>query len=76
MVATRVNLEKYPCRSTNDSKFFFLQPNDIVYVPQTWISKAAEVARDIGNMIFFRGWGLGFSWELHNAGEGNTNLDF
>lgn len=75
MVATRVNLEK-TLAFTNDSKFFFLQPNDVVYVPQTWLSKASEVARDISNMIFFRGWGLGFSWELHNAGEGNSNLDF
>lgn len=75
MVATRVNLES-TLAFTNDSKFFFLQPNDIVYVPQTRISKAAEVARDIGNMIFFKGWGIGFSWELHNAGVGDTNLDF
>jgi polysaccharide export outer membrane protein len=75
MVATRVDLASSLAFKEN-SKFFFLQPNDIVYVPQTWISEAAEVARDIGNMIFFRGWALGFSWELHNAGDGDSNLDF
>jgi polysaccharide export outer membrane protein len=72
MVATRINLEKTLAFSS-DSKFFFLQPNDIVYVPQTWISSASEVARDIGNIIFFRGWGFGFTWELHNAGSGGNN---
>lgn len=74
MVATRVNLEN-TLAFTNNSKFFFLQPNDIVYVPQTWISQAAEVARNIADMIFFRGWGLGFSWELHNAGP-DDNVSF
>ncbi len=75
MVATRVNMEK-TLSFSSDSKLFFLQPNDIVYVPQTWISKASEVARDIGNIIFFRGWSLGFSWELHDEGEGESNVSF
>jgi polysaccharide export outer membrane protein len=65
MVATRVDL-KNTLAFNSDSKFFYLQPNDIVYVPKTWITEAAEVARDIGDIIFFRGWSVGFSWELHN----------
>jgi polysaccharide export outer membrane protein len=65
MVATRVDLED-TLAFNSDSKFFYLQPNDIVYVPKTWITEAAEVARDIGDIIFFRGWSVGFSWELHN----------
>lgn len=75
MVATRVDLEK-TLAFTSDSTFFYLQPNDIVYVPKTWLSGAAEVARDISSLIFFRGWGIGFTWELHDAGPGDTNLDF
>ena len=53
MVATRVDLKKTLRR---DSSFFYLLPNDIVYVPKTWIAEAAEVARDIGSILFFRGW--------------------
>jgi polysaccharide export outer membrane protein len=75
MVATRVDLEK-TLAFKSDSRFFYLQPNDIVYIPKTWLAGAAEVAKDLGNLIFFRGWGLGFSWELHDAGQGDTNLDF
>ena len=40
------------------SEMFFLKPNDIVYVPKTWLKKAAEVAKDLADMIFFRGWML------------------
>ncbi len=76
MIATRVDLND-SLSFTRDSKFFYLRPNDIVYVPQTWISKASEVARDLANIIFFRGWGLGFSWELHDEKEGdNISIGF
>ena len=66
LVATRVDL-KAALSMEEGSEFFYLKPDDIVYVPKTWISKAAEVARDISDIIFFRGWSLGFSWELHDA---------
>jgi hypothetical protein len=38
-------------------------------VPKTKIAQSAEIANQIADIIFFRGWGtsLGFSWELHNA---------
>lgn len=45
----------------------FITMNDIVYVPRTKLSHAAQVAREIGDMIFFRGWSssVGFSYELN-----------
>ncbi|MBF0608613.1 MAG: polysaccharide biosynthesis/export family protein [Magnetococcales bacterium] len=43
----------------------FLRPDDIVYVPKRFITEAAEIAKDIGDMIFFKGYNVGFSWELH-----------
>ena len=46
------------CHLNSGGKFFFLKPNDIVYVPKTWIRKAAEIAKDIGDILFFKGWGL------------------
>ncbi len=67
VVAVRINLKEVLALKKS-SKFFYLQPDDIVYVPKTYIRKAADVARDIADIFFFRGWGigLGFSYELHN----------
>jgi polysaccharide biosynthesis/export protein len=57
MVAVRVDLKK-TLSFGSGSEMFFLKPNDIVYVPKTWLKKAAEVAKDLADMVFFRGWGL------------------
>jgi polysaccharide export outer membrane protein len=67
MIATRLNMENTMDLSKG-SKFFFLQPDDIIYVPKTWLATASDVARKIGDVIFFRGWGfgVGFTWELNN----------
>jgi len=71
MVATRVNLES-TLTFDKDSKFFYVMPNDIVFVPKTWLSGASEVARQLSDILFFKGYSLGFSWELHN--EPNSSL--
>jgi len=70
MVATRLNLENTMDLSKG-SKFFFLQPDDIVYVPKTWLATASDVARKIGDVIFFRGWGfgVGFTWDLNDNND-------
>jgi polysaccharide export outer membrane protein len=57
LVATRVDL-KDNLAFKEESKLFFLTANDIVYVPKTWVTNTAEVARDVGDIIFFRGWGI------------------
>lgn len=57
MVAVRVDLKK-ALSFGQGSEMFFLKPNDIIYVPKTWLKKAAEVARDLADMVFFRGWML------------------
>ena len=45
---------------------FFLQPDDIVYVPKSAIAKANKfVNQYIENLLLFRGVSLGFSYELH-----------
>lgn len=71
IIATRVDVEK-----TLDLKspFFYLEPDDIVYVPKTWIKNTGEVMRDLADVVLFNGWGLGFgfSWELHRAGTTPT----
>jgi len=65
MVATIVNLED-TLALKQDSRFFYLQPDDIVYIPKTRIAKAAEVANYLADMVFFRGWSVGLSWDLDN----------
>ena len=61
MVATRVNVQKILRR---DGTFFFLQPNDIVYLPKTWITGTAEVMRDLRDVLLFRGWAITFTDDI------------
>lgn len=37
---------------------FFLRPDDILLVPRSRISSAAQLMREIGDITFFNGWGL------------------
>jgi len=73
LVATRINLEGNLSGVSTDP-FFYILPDDIILVPRTRLSQAAEIARNIGDIIFFRGWGLGFGWELRTAPEGNASV--
>jgi len=75
LVATRVDLA-HSLSFISDSKLFYLQPSDIVYVPKTELARAAEIARDLANVLFFKGWGLGLSWELHDATNNSSNSTF
>lgn len=65
MVATRIDM-KNSFNTNNEYKFFYLIPDDIVYVPKRPITKAAELTREIADVLFFRGWSMGFSWTLHD----------
>ena len=67
MVARRINLEDI-LSLKKGSKLFYLQPDDILYIPKTKVAKTAEVMRAIADILFFRGWNLGLSWELHDEG--------
>ena len=63
VTARRVDL-RARLESSASSEIVYLQPDDIVYVPQHWISRTAELARDVSDILMFRGWGLNLSWEL------------
>ena len=45
-----------------NSFFFYLKPNDVIFVPKTAVSKIGDVAEDIQRMLMFNGWG--FSLEV------------
>lgn len=49
---------------TREIELFMLKPDDLVFLPRTQISQTAEIMQSIGNAILFRGWGVGFDWEL------------
>jgi polysaccharide biosynthesis/export protein len=78
MVAVRVDLKK-ALNFGRGSEMFFLKPNDIVYVPKTWLKKAAEVAKDLADMVFFRGWALYGDLVINDQGNlslfGSTNAN-
>ncbi len=64
IIATKINV-KNTLELKGDGSLFYLKPDDIVYVPKRNITKLAEISRDIADIAFFRGWSVGFSWELH-----------
>jgi len=68
MVATQIGFKKL---LNAEEDLVLLRPDDIVYVPKTFIRKAADVMKDLAQITLFRGWGtsLGFSWELRRASE-------
>ncbi|MBI4614783.1 MAG: polysaccharide biosynthesis/export family protein [Planctomycetes bacterium] len=57
MIATRINLDRL-FELEEGADLFYLQPDDIVYVPRRGLSQAAVIAREIADVIFFRGWGV------------------
>lgn len=65
LVATRVDVARSLDLSA-DRAFFILQPDDIVLVPKTRLSLAAEVVRNITDILMFRGWsGINFSYDVN-----------
>lgn len=70
MVATRVDLAD-TLTFNEKAQLFYLASDDIVFVPKTQLSQAAEIARNISDILFFRGWGVSFSWELHDIRSEN-----
>lgn len=66
MIATRVDLTVSFLKNDN-YKYFYLQPDDIIYVPKRKLTAYAEIMKEVAEIIFFRGWNLAFGWQLHNA---------
>jgi len=66
LYARRVNVRKSLSMSRN-AEFFLLQPDDVVYVPKRTISQVAELARELQDIVMFRGWGLSLSYDLDES---------
>lgn len=63
VLATRVDVAA-ALSLAEKGNYFYLEADDIVYVPKTWIARAAEVVRDLRDISFFQGWSVGFNWIL------------
>ena len=64
LIARRVNLKNL-MTLTDSEAFFFLKPEDIVYVPRTQISTLAILMRQIADIALFNGWDISggtFQW--------------
>jgi len=52
-----------------DKTMFYLHPNDIVYIPRRRLNSAAEIATEVADIFFFRGWSIGFSGDYGLGGR-------
>ncbi|MBF0552994.1 MAG: polysaccharide biosynthesis/export family protein [Nitrospirae bacterium] len=68
VIATKVALSDLIITADRQD-IMMLNPDDIVYVPRRILSNMADVARDISDITFFRGWAFGgnLSWNMYNA---------
>ncbi|MDQ7032937.1 MAG: polysaccharide biosynthesis/export family protein [Desulfonauticus sp.] len=65
IIARVLNLSSTLSLQSN-SNFFFLKPDDIVFVPRKNLSTIAQIMREIADTIFFKGWSVGFSYDISN----------
>lgn len=48
-----------------DRDLFYLHPDDIIYIPRRRLNTAAEIATEVADILFFRGWSIGFSGDYN-----------
>lgn len=65
LVATRYNATRL-MMPNKDGRYFYIRPDDIIYIPKTRISSLAQLHRDISDILFFRGWGISLDGTLYN----------
>jgi polysaccharide biosynthesis/export protein len=60
----RVNVQSLLTLSPEAPPPPLLSANDVVYVPRATLPKLAEITRRISEILFFRGWSIGFSRDV------------
>ncbi|MBU2552546.1 MAG: polysaccharide biosynthesis/export family protein [Proteobacteria bacterium] len=63
-VATQVDVEA-TLLVEDKSAFFYVYPDDIVYVPPSRSYQIAEIMSEINQILMFRGWGFSFGNSLY-----------
>ncbi len=73
MVGTRVDARS-ALHLRKNSFFFYLKPDDVLFVPKTTISKIGDVAEDVQRMLFFNGWGFSLDVPIDEAVPVSTTV--
>ena len=60
IVARKLNLHNRFELNASD-EFFYLRPDDVVYIPRRRIAELAEIMQEIADIALFRGWYFGYS---------------
>lgn len=47
----------------DNADFFYLRPDDVIYVPRRKISTFAQLMAEIADILFFKGWSIGFGYD-------------
>lgn len=42
---------------------FYLGPDDMVYVPESAVSRTSELVKDLAEIVMFRGWNVSLRWD-------------
>lgn len=58
--ARRIDLVK---ALTLQQQQYFLRPEDVVFVPKSALFANSEIAKQLTDFLFFRGWGFNLTWE-------------
>jgi len=53
----------------SDKDMFYLHPDDIVYIPRRRLNSAAEIAREVADIFFFRGWSVSIDENIDVIGD-------
>jgi polysaccharide export outer membrane protein len=48
---------------------YFLQPDDVLFVPKSTLFANAEIVQQVADVLLFRGWGISFSWDNLTVGN-------
>ena len=73
-IARSINLENVS-QVQRGSAFFYLRPDDIVYVPRTRIASLAQLMRQVSDITMFNGWSFGISDEVDWLGPNDDTVD-
>lgn len=61
-----VNYDVDQALSGGTQKLAYLQPEDMLYVPKTKLASAAELSRQLADVVLFQGFGFSFSYRVDN----------
>lgn len=49
---------------SQDSEFFYLRPDDVIYVPKRSVSTLAQLIGEVSDIMLFKGWSWGFAYDF------------